>query len=46
MSEYSELLEEYLAYIAKEKGYSVNTVRSYRRDLEGFGEFLKQKYPD
>ncbi len=44
MSNYTDLLNEYLAYIEKEKGYSINTVKSYRRDLEDFGEFLQQNY--
>lgn len=46
MSNYTDLLNEYLAYIEKEKGYSINTVKSYRRDLEDFGEFLQQSYGD
>lgn len=44
MSNYTDLLNEYLAYIEKEKGYSINTVKSYRRDLADFGEFLQQNY--
>lgn len=44
MAAYTDLLNEYLAYIEKEKGYSPNTVKSYRRDLEDFGEFLQQNY--
>lgn len=44
MDAYQKLLEEYLAYIAKEKGYSANTVRGYRRDLEEFGAFLQKNY--
>lgn len=46
MDEYQKLVQEYLAYISREKGYSANTVRSYGRDLEDFGEFLKKNYAD
>src|SRR5699024_9237308 len=36
---------EYLAFLEKEKGYSPNTIRSYRRDLEDFCTFINEHYP-
>ncbi len=39
----SELLEEFLRYLKVEKGYSEHTIRSYRRDLLDFFEFLGER---
>lgn len=37
------LLDEFLTFIAVEKGLSKNTVSSYQRDLESYLSFLKQE---
>ena len=34
-----------VSFLEKEKGYSTNTIRSYRRDLEDFNEFITEYYP-
>ncbi|MBQ9072773.1 MAG: site-specific tyrosine recombinase XerD [Bacilli bacterium] len=41
MSKLSELIEEFLRYLLIDKGYSNNTIESYKRDLEKFLEFNK-----
>ena len=46
MNNLAELAEEYLSFLEKEKGYSPNTIRSYRRDLEDFIEYLDQNSPE
>ena len=45
MKTLATLAEEYLSFLEKEKGYSTNTIRSYRRDLEDFNEFITEYYP-
>ena len=41
-----ELLENFLNYIAVEKGLARNTVESYERDLQKYLFFMKAKEPD
>ena len=41
MSKLSELINEFLRYLLIDKGYSNNTIESYKRDLEKFLEFNK-----
>lgn len=43
MSKLSELIIEFLRYLLIDKGYSNNTIESYKRDLEKFLEFNKNK---
>ena len=43
MSKLSELIMEFLRYLLIDKGYSNNTIESYKRDLEKFLEFNKDK---
>lgn len=38
------LVDEFLAFAEKERQYSPNTVRAYRRDLEGFVAFCQRHY--
>lgn len=38
-----ELIREYLDYLAVEKGLTMNTLNSYRRDLSQFTSFLARK---
>ena len=45
MNNLAQLSEEYLVFLEKEKGYSPNTIRSYRRDLEDFCTFINEHYP-
>ncbi len=37
------LINSFLSYLAVERGLSKNTVESYRLDLKGFNEFLKNR---
>lgn len=46
MSKLSELISEFLRYLLIDKGYSNNTIESYKRDLEKFLEFNKDKNID
>ena len=41
-----QYLEEFVHYIAVEKGLSQNTLESYRRDLKKYFQFLKSKNQD
>lgn len=43
MSKLNELIEEFLRYLLIDKGYSNNTIESYKRDLEKFLEYNKNK---
>ena len=43
MSNLKELIEEFLRYLLIDKGYSNNTIESYKRDLLSFLEFNKNK---
>ena len=43
MIKLNELIEEFLRYLLIDKGYSNNTIESYKRDLEKFLEFNKNK---
>lgn len=43
MSKLSELIIEFLRYLLIDKGYSNNTIESYKRDLDKFLEFNKNK---
>lgn len=43
MNKLSELIIEFLRYLLIDKGYSNNTIESYKRDLEKFLEFNKDK---
>ena len=43
MSKLNELIEEFLRYLLIDKGYSNNTIESYKRDLDRFLEFNKNK---
>ena len=43
MSKLSKLIEEFLRYLLIDKGYSNNTIESYKRDLEKFLIFNKDK---
>ncbi|MFP4014195.1 MAG: tyrosine recombinase XerC [Chitinispirillaceae bacterium] len=42
-SEILRVMEQFLQYARKEKGYSEHTLDAYRRDLEQFAAFLKLK---
>ena len=46
MMKLSELIIEFLRYLLIDKGYSNNTIESYKRDLEKFLEFNKDKNID
>jgi len=37
------MIEKFLDYIKEEKRYSENTILSYRKDLNDFCQFLKDK---
>ncbi|MGQ9618540.1 MAG: site-specific tyrosine recombinase XerD [Candidatus Aminicenantia bacterium] len=39
-------IENFLNFLSIEKGYSFNTIESYRRDLEGFAGFVKKGWND
>lgn len=43
MIKLSELIDEFLRYLLIDKGYSSNTIESYKRDLIKFLEFNKDK---
>jgi len=43
MNKLSELIIEFLRYLLIDKGYSNNTIESYKRDLEKFLDFNKNK---
>lgn len=43
MNKLSELISEFLRYLLIDKGYSNNTIESYKRDLDKFLEFNKDK---
>lgn len=43
MNSLKELIEEFLRYLLIDKGYSNNTIESYKRDLLSFLEFNKNK---
>jgi len=43
MNKLSELIQEFLRYLLIDKGYSYNTIESYKRDLEKFLEYNKDK---
>ena len=43
MSNLYELIEEFLRYLLIDKGYSTNTIESYRRDLTKFLNYNKNK---
>jgi len=43
MSKLSELIMEFLRYLLIDKGYSNNTIESYKRDLDKFLEYNKDK---
>lgn len=42
MLELKSLLNEFLNYLEKQRGYSANTITSYRRDLTQYESFLKE----
>ena len=44
MNNLDELIEEFLRYLLIDKGYSNNTINSYKIDLQKFLEFNKNKY--
>lgn len=44
MDKYEWVLKDYLLYLAVEKGLSDNTIKSYRRDLMQFGEWLNKQH--
>ena len=46
MMKLSELIIEFLRYLLIDKGYSNNTIESYKRDLEKFLEFNNDKNID
>jgi len=46
MTTLHETIQSFLDYILKERGYSVLTVESYKRDLEQFSAFVSQNYSD
>ena len=43
MNSLNELIEEFLRYLLIDKGYSNNTIESYKRDLYKFLEYNKNK---
>lgn len=40
----NQILDDFLAYIASEKGLSQNTIAAYGSDIAAFSTFLKSKY--
>ncbi len=40
------MVDRFLTYLSKEKHYSEHTVISYRTDLESFGRYISENYPD
>ena len=46
MNKLSELISEFLRYLLIDKGYSNNTIESYKRDLNKFLEYIKDKSID
>lgn len=42
----SELIEEYIGYVRSVRNLSEETVRAYRRDFQGFSEFLVKRGED
>ena len=46
MSKLSDLILEFLRYLLIDKGYSENTIESYKRDLDKFLEYNKNKSID
>ena len=43
MNKLSELIPEFIRYLLIDKGYSSNTIESYKRDLDKFLEYNKDK---
>lgn len=43
MLDLSTLIDEFMRYLLIDKGYSKNTIESYKRDLQNFLEFNKNK---
>lgn len=41
MEQFKELLEYFLKYLQVERGYSNNTIRAYKKDIETFSEYVK-----
>ncbi len=39
-------IDDFLNYLAVEKGYSINTIESYERDLRRFANFLKKDWKE
>jgi integrase/recombinase XerC len=43
-SSLSALVEDYLRVLANERGASMHTLRAYRRELQGFADFVTERY--
>ncbi len=43
MKDFEKEIKGFIQHIQREKNFSENTVISYRNDLSGFGEFLKER---
>ena len=39
----NEDIDDFLSYIASERGLALNTVEAYERDVKAFSKFLKEK---
>ena len=46
MKNIDKLIEDFLRYLLIDKGYSKNTISSYRKDLEKFSEYFKNSSID
>jgi integrase/recombinase XerC len=40
----ASLVDDYLSVLANERGSSMHTLRAYRRELQGFADFITQRY--
>jgi integrase/recombinase XerC len=43
-SSLASLVDDYLRVLANERGASTHTMRAYRRELQGFADFLTERY--
>ena len=43
-SSLASLVDDYLRVLANERGASTHTMRAYRRELQGFADFLMERY--
>jgi integrase/recombinase XerC len=43
-SSLASLVDDYLRVLANERGASTHTMRAYRRELQGFADFVTERY--